>query len=190
LLVIGDSFVKGVGDTHGGWAARLSQLSATPIDVSGQGGNTSDDLVQRMNVFVGGAYSQVLVQIGLNDSRIRPSDSVEQVPEARFRHNLLEIAKAFQATGAAMAFLGLTHVDEARTRPFKVDKEYRNDRIDLYDGVIRDVTRQCDAAYVPVPKLADDLRNLSDGLHPSPRGHEQIVAAVAAHLRIQMPRRN
>ncbi len=78
-LIIGDSFVEGVGAPQGkGWAAWLARkLEPWVCEVAGEGGDNTGDLIARWPTQ---SYDTYVVQVGTNDSRFRPSLKGPQVP--------------------------------------------------------------------------------------------------------------
>jgi lysophospholipase L1-like esterase len=181
IEVIGDSFVEGVGDNSGGWAARLGRMPGFEVTSFGVGGDNTVDLLQRLSSLGSGA-DLILVEIGVNDSRHRPSLGDSEIPLADFTSNVKKIAHDLLGKSQRVAFLGLTRVDESRTDPYKDDKHYRNDLIANYDAELIKLAGEGYFEYVPVPNLADDPTLIFDGLHPSSQGHMQLLTAVLAFI--------
>jgi lysophospholipase L1-like esterase len=184
ILIAGNSFVEGVGAVEAGWAHQvaLSAVDAT-VAISGEGGSNTRDLLRRAPILADRPLDLVLIEIGLNDSRWRPSLNDHEVPLPKFKVNLNSLHSYFRASGAAVVtFLGLTQVDEALADPYKEDKHYRNPDIKQYDEAIQDVAEDLGAGYIGVPSLRDEPGLLFDGVHPSQRGHDQIAQAVLSWL--------
>ena len=184
VLITGDSFIEGVGGSNGGWAQRLVRSTAEiTIDVRGIGGHTSDDLVRRVDDELAGKPTLVIVGIGINDARWRPSLAGHDVPISRFARNISAIAAAVTTAGAESVFIGLTSVDEALTTPYKPDKFHHNVHSARYDATLRSVVGDHGARYVSGPDLAAVPDALADGLHPSDIGHDLILSAIEAELK-------
>ena len=183
ILITGDSFVEGVGGSNGGWAQLMARsLPDIAFDIHGIGGQTSDDLLTRLARELEWQPTLVIVGIGTNDARWRPSLKDHDVPLRRFQKNIERIANTVSATGARLAFVGLTSVDEHRTSPFKPDKFHRNSDIARYDAALHSIAVKRRAVYINGPDLAAVPRALADGLHPSDIGHGLILQAVKVAL--------
>ena len=188
--ITGDSFIEGVGaDAAGGWAHQLSEhfRARGMLDectIAGIGGHTSRDLVARLPGEMAQETDVLLVGIGTNDSRYRPSISSNEVPPDAFVENLRQIVDiAEQKWAHTKLFVGLTRVDENMTTPFKPDKIYANAHLAEYDALIRAFAADNqDTYYLEVPRLADTPGALVDGLHPSPLGHRMLCESVVASL--------
>lgn len=183
VLITGDSFVEGVGGSDGGWAQRLARTSSDmTVEIRGYGGHTSDDLLQRVADELAYKPTLVIVGIGINDARWRPSLAGHDVPLARFASNIAAIASAVTTIGAESVFVGLTSVDETLTTPYKPDKFHRNSDSARYDATLKSLAGAHAAGYVCGPDLAAVPDALCDGLHPSDIGHGLILRAVKAGL--------
>lgn len=179
ILVIGDSFVEGVGGKNtSGWAhAVAAKLSGHVVEISGEGG---DDTVKLLARWPKGVYNIVIIQIGTNDSRFRPSRGGPEVAPDKFKANLKKILDASKKINNAsyIIVVGLFFVDEALTVPYKEDKVYKNVSIRRYDDIIKKVAKKKGTIYIAISDIATDASLLYDGLHPSDRGHALISARV------------
>jgi lysophospholipase L1-like esterase len=183
ILIAGNSFVEGVGAEEAGWAYQVAATTPDEVTVSGEGGNNSRDLLRRAPTLANTVLDLVLLEIGLNDSRWRPSSQDHEVPLPEFTANLHALHSLFRASGSRMfGFLGLTEVDEDLADPYKEDKHYRNRDIKQYDEAIREVARHVGAGYVSLPSLRGEPGLLVDGVHPTQRGHDRIAQAVLTWL--------
>ncbi len=184
LLVLGNSFVEGVGATDTrGWASHLgNHLPHYRVITGGVGGNTSADLLSRIGEFSHSAPAVFVIQIGLNDSRWRPSGGRCEVSIDDFRANMTRLLTYISSPAPEQYVLGLTRVDETLTTPFKPDKHYVNRLIEQYDGLLREVATAHAAIYVPLPPLTQAPGLLADGLHPSDAGHRMILRSFLEML--------
>ena len=185
MLIIGDSFVEGVGaDKKFGWAQRFSAEVKENlfIDLSGIGGDTVKKVLNRQSDFLKSNYDFVVLEVGLNDSRFRPSLKRHEVALDEFRNGILEFIETWRLKGAMVAVVGLTRVDENKTVPYKEDKIYRNSDIDLYDNCLKKIGEKTVSLYMPVPVLSDNDEYLADGIHPSTKGHEQLFNALKKQI--------
>ena len=183
IVITGDSFVEGVGVSSGGWAQMLAdRTKELAVSIFGIGGQTSQDLMKRIAGEIGSETAVVIISIGVNDSRIRPSLRRNEVPIDQFEDNVEKAICAVLEHGASCLVVGLTTVDEARTSPFKEDKIYQNKSIAAYDEVLRLKSHELNVGYVTVPSIADEQGALADGLHPSDVGHNRILSVVEPAL--------
>jgi len=182
-LVIGDSFVEGVGaPVNKGWAYLLKEnLQQDSVDVSGEGGDTTEKIIRR---FPHVPYERYIVQIGTNDSRYRPSLKTSEIPEKKFRDNLSRIIKIINNANqeAKVIFVGLLFVDEIKTIPYKEDKVYKNTLLRQYDKYIAELCESSGFKYVSLESMLGELSFLSDGVHPSEKGHREIFKLVKQSL--------
>ncbi len=181
IVITGDSFVEGVGASTGGWAQRLARdLAPRPVTVHGIGGDTSDDLITRIDSELDPAPEFVFVGIGINDARWRALAGRHEVSIEDYLANVERLIDTVVALGSQLWFVGLTSVDEALTDPFKDDKHYRNRSIATYDVRLRGIARRRQVGYIAGPNLAAIDGGLADGLHPSDVGHNLLLRAVRA----------
>lgn len=182
ILIVGDSFVEGVGDQEkGGWASRLAQIDGMAVTFDGVGGRTAQD-VDLLKDCLPSGFDLAILQIGINDSRFRNSLGEAEVPLKQFKELIDRIAATLKTRAHRVAVMGLTRVDESLTDPYKPDKSYRNRMIDTYDACLREGASNGIYDYIPVPSLIDGKNLLSDGLHPSPNGHQLLLEAALLYI--------
>lgn len=183
-MIIGDSLVAGVGSTAGGWAQGFAS-KVSGCTVVGFPGWTSADLRVHLSDRNQDAEAlrsarQLIVQVGLNDSRLRPSMARVEVTTDEYRANLECVVGLAECVVPGGTYLvGLPHVQESLTLPYKTDRYYLNALVTTYDYVIREVAERTNTTYVDVP-LLDGSGMLVDGLHPSDHGHRCILYRVLA----------
>ena len=179
ILIIGDSFVEGVGgDESIGWAQVLeNEFSNFAITISGEGGDNVDKLHNR---WPSQSYDVVIIQIGTNDSRFRPSLGNHEVKLDKFENRLEALVSNCRSTNKAqkVILVGLFFVDERLTVPYKADKIYNNAGLHKFDKGIRRVAEKTNSEFVALNPLPTDFSYLSDGLHPSNSGHAFIAERV------------
>jgi lysophospholipase L1-like esterase len=189
LLVLGDSFVAGEGATEmNGWAQRLA-ASFDEAVVSGEGGDTTESLSGRVDRALNSDYEIILVEIGLNDSRFRRSLGRNEVAPPEFRDRLARLIEKLSTHTDRLGVLGLTRVDETKTTPYKRDKYYFNQDIEVYDTMLREIAASKRVTYVRVPTLLEAPDLLFDGLHPSDTGHARLLSAVSEQIAAWNPSR-
>ncbi len=184
ILIIGDSYVEGVGSKSGGWAKAFSNSHpAYQICIDGKGGRTSIDVKHGIQKWQSFEPDAVIVEVGLNDSRYRPSKQANEVSPEEFEANLEEIFQTSRDIGAdIVAFIGLSYIDERHTNPYKDDKYYSNSYVTRYNSIIEATALRHGCLFIQAPDLVE-LGALSDGLHPTEEGHSRIQSAVSKIVR-------
>ena len=187
ILITGDSLVEGVGDSQGGWALRIAQEFAESgrFVIRGFGGQNVLNLSGRIAAELAEHQpSVVMIQIGVNDSRIRDDlggqNEVEPFRFAEAFKSLLEITISFPTVDRVMV-IGPPRVDERQTNPYKPNKRYLNQQIETYEAMIEGECQTQGVEFVPIrDRFAQKERKhlLSDGIHPSDAGHQAIAMEV------------
>lgn len=180
-LIIGDSFVEGV-DAAGkyGWAQQFKDhFVAHDVVISGIGGDNIEKILKRLNPYQN-RFDCVLLEVGVNDSRYRPSKDGNEIEMSKFADDLIKFIRYFRTlnSNVFIGILGLTRVDEKQTAPYKEDKYYLNKNIIEYDKLIEDVCKKEKVVHLPVPTLLDSDGLLSDGIHPSTKGHKILFQSI------------
>lgn len=192
-VAIGDSFVDGAGATDRyGWAYRLADaIDGYDVRVRGTGGDTVEDVLVRLDEDVLALDPDLVVlQVGINDSRLRASfDTENDVPPERYETGLREFVarvRGARESPPRIAVVGTVPLDEELTRPFKPDKEYTTASSRRYNEIARRVCRDVGAEFVDVfaafASRAPDGSLLADGLHPNDDGHDLICELAADAL--------
>lgn len=195
LVVAGDSFVDGAGatDRHG-WAHRLGErLEGYESHVLGHGGDTVRDLRARLDDVVAPGPDLVAVQVGINDSRHRPSAATtNEVPPAAYDVGLRAVVDRLRRgcpPHATLVLVGTTPVDESLTTPYKPDKHYVDAASRRYNGLARAVCRdegvQFVDAYAAFDARSDPHSLLADGVHPNDEGHHVVCERVLETLAVR-----
>lgn len=190
ICIFGDSITWGANDSErGGWAERLKQHfieqgGEHEVYNLGMTGETAATLLKHFDAEAAVREPDVLIfAIGINDAQYinEPSNRVTSVDD--FLHHLdLLNAKAQRHTPYIM-FLGMTHVDEAKTLPISwaPDRNYTNERIAEYDEALK---KWCDEVKVKYVSMADVVtkEQVEDGVHPNAAGHEAMCTRVREAL--------
>lgn len=207
VLVFGDSITQGFYDTAGGWVQRLTAIyhEATLKNMlSGNGqyvevfnlgisGDTADGVLDRMDNDIASRrlYEEdeaIIIAIGCNDSVLR--NNLVAVEEYDFETQIEELAdKALKYTDRVM-MVGLAPVEQKLTDPWKFSssgKQWKNNRIDLFEDIIKQVAGRKKLPFVPVydylrREMDSGAKIHADGLHPNDRGHEIIANLVRPEL--------
>lgn len=200
VLVFGSSIAQGFWDIeHGGWIARVRKYFDTQQQKTGEdkatlfnlgiSGDSSDGVLQRIEHEVMARKNDeglgIVIAIGLNDSRIKPSGNYTEPDQ--YRNNLEEILKIAQKHTNKILCIGLTPCVDEQTHPVSWnDTVYDNTRIKLFDKTMKDF---CDRRELPfvdmLPAFSADQakRNLfSDGLHPNEEGHQFMADVILPYI--------
>ena len=184
VLIIGDSYVEGVGaKKNKGWAFLLKEKFPNyDFTISGIGGDHTGKLLSR---FPSKRHDIYIIQTGTNDSRFRPSIKEEEVPIKQFDNNLLEVLEKIHAVNkhAKIMLIGLLFVNENQTSPYKADKYYKNYNIRKYDQCLKEFSIKYSIRYVSLGMMLKNKDSVLDGLHPSEKGHVIISQIVAEEFK-------
>ena len=203
ILIFGDSITYGQRDLElGGWTNRLKLVIANDSSIAschvfnmGISGQTTGEVLERLDRECEGrvledANNIIILAAGINDTQMISGEVLTGEDDFRANVNAL-IETARKRTGKVM-YIGLTPVDESRTNPVWWDKtkNWRNDIIEKYDGIIEEVCREQGVRYLHMFDRIDPLTN-EDGLHPSAAGHwimtEIITDTVYEYLKHENP---
>lgn len=189
FLVVGDSFVEGVGDPQGGWVERFRSRfpASTSFDVDGVGGRNIKDVKAVVSKCLGHfSYRTAILCVGINDSRDRPSLGGMEVPPTEFQNYYKETILLLENSGArCIVCVGLSRMDESLVLDYKPDKSHTNDGAQSLDRIIADLCIEMGHIYVPISHIVSPntgQKTLSDGLHPNALGHQSIADAVTVAL--------
>ena len=187
ILIIGNSFVEGIAAKNNfGWAQRFRKEYAQHfIELSGIGGDNILKILARLSRYSSYDFDSVILEVGINDSRFRPSQSGEEVPLPIFKKGINEFANLFKQSNqnVKIVLIGLTRVNEVLTNPYKEDKYYTNSNIAIYDKALKDVSHELELVYIDMPKLHDKVGLLADGIHPTDKGHNLLYHSIIEGLK-------
>ena len=205
ILIFGDSITYGQRDLElGGWTNRLKLVIANDSSIAschvfnmGISGQTTGEILERLGRECEGrvlddANNIIILAAGINDTQVICGDVL--TGEEQFRSNVNALIETARRRTGNVMYIGLTPVDESRTNPVWWDrtKNWRNDIIERYDQIIREVCAEQGVRYLQMFDRIDPLTN-EDGLHPSAEGHrimtEIITDAVYEYLKRENPLR-
>jgi lysophospholipase L1-like esterase len=189
IVFVGDSITEGAGDDEqGGWTRRLAARLPAHVNAihAGVGGDTILLILNRLQRDVLAHEPQLIVlAVGVNDSR-RHAGGVYEVALPDFERGLAEFAARLPGTAAQIAVVGLTPVDEPRTLPIAEDLHYTQIAVRDYDAALSRFAAERGFRYIPLlaafAAQGGPETLTTDGLHPTPRGHEIIAGEVWAAL--------
>ena len=196
FFIFGDSITYGAWDKDGGWASRLRKfvdkknISDTNfyclVYNLGISGDTTTDVLERFEFELKMRLQDetvVVFAIGINDSAFLNDKQTNYVSFEQFKTNLQSLIVLAQKFTSKIVFVGLSHVDEAKTAPviWDTSKSYKNKYIQQYDASIKHFAQQNSLLFIDVfNKLSrTNYKSLTnDGLHPNAKGHKIIFGLV------------
>lgn len=164
VVAFGDSLVEGLGSRDiVGMVGRLEQSTGVEILNMGHRGDTTADLVRRVDADVVAKDPKVVIVV------IGGNDAVRLVPEAEVLSNVEKVFSALRSRGITVIFGEVT--DDV-----------------FYAGRNRKLAALADHyGVVYVPGLMDGvfwtLTNKFDPLHPDDRGYQKMADRIAPYLR-------
>ncbi|HSX27832.1 MAG TPA: GDSL-type esterase/lipase family protein [Candidatus Saccharimonadales bacterium] len=202
ILFFGSSSVHGVGDPQGGWVDRFKRQrhnemygekknSNDEIFNLGVPGDTSAQLLNRISYELPARQREsqpmvVVISAGGNDSRAADSPTNFISSPDEFMANLENIVEIVRSYTPFILFVGLTPVDDTRTRPMPDGSYFSQARIQKFDEAMGDVA---DSHHLPrvelyASMLALDWRAMlyEDGLHLNEVGHNWLFERIRQPL--------
>ena len=207
VLVFGDSITQGFYDSQGGWAQRLineyhaETLAGLDSDDGrwvevfnlGISGDTANGVLKRLDAEIAARQlypgdEVIVIAIGCNDSILK--DNLVVTEEYDFEAQIEELVdKALEHTKRVLV-VGLAPVEQKLTDPWKFSssgKQWKNNRIDLFEDIIKQVAGRKKVPFVPVYDVLKAEQDKgaklhADGLHPNDEGHKMIADLVKPRL--------
>jgi lysophospholipase L1-like esterase len=199
ICAFGTSTTYGAWDIEGGgWVNRLRRHldetgSKDLIYNAGISGDTTKDVLERFDVECKArckeakAYKEpfvILFSVGGNDAYLL--NGRVMVSKSAFRRNIRALITKASRYTKKIFFVEMHLVDESKTTPIPWNRKisYINRTTMEYNEILAEI---CDEKKVPLIRNTDKFTKnyksmLSDGLHPSDKGHEEIYKAVKAFL--------
>lgn len=200
ICIFGDSITWGACDyERGGWATRLrnyfEERGDTPLGADGSlvdvsvynlgvsGDNTNDLLARMKSECEAREPDMVIMAIGINDSQYMRSDSERRINIDKFKENLANLYETAKQFTEKVVFVGLTLVDESKTMPIPWDtnKQYDNEGVKQYDGVIREFCADKNVKFIEMIDMLT-TKYLEDGLHPNANGHGKMFERIKTEI--------
>jgi lysophospholipase L1-like esterase len=191
IVFVGDSITEGAGDDEkGGWTRRLAPRLPAHVRAvhAGVGGDSILLILQRMQRDVLDHDPQLIVlAVGINDSHTNNA-GLNWVERAEYERGLDRFADL--AGERPIILVGLTPIDDARTSPIAEDTFYTDRASVEYDAILRGFAQRRGFTYIPIAEHfqrgGGAAQLTTDGLHPTPRGHQLIADAVWSALEAQL----
>lgn len=195
FYIFGDSITYGSFDVEGGWIQRLRKYfdsKSMDFRVYNLGitiNQTTETILNRFEFEMKERTDQedkniIIFAIGINDSFIINNKNAVQIEKEKFKKNILKLMKLSKQFSNKIIFIGLTPVEESKTTLIASSQgkiSYRNDYIEKYNAIIREVCREKNIYFIEVFdewKKIKYKKLLKDGLHPNSNGHKKIFELV------------
>ena len=187
ILIFGDSIAYGIGDPLlGGWVDLLKRhvwdknknLNVYNFCIDG---NSTRDLLYRLSIQSAQTLydkEAIFIAIGVNDS-VFYSDGRNFMFEQEFEDNLDKLIKQAKGFTNKIYLVGLAKVDEQKVCPYpesRSGKSWKNDRIEKFDGIIKNLSQENDVQYIEMFDLLKK-EDLFDGLHVNTLGQKKCLIA-------------
>jgi lysophospholipase L1-like esterase len=186
IVALGDSITA----DRVGWARLLSGVLAgsqpgVTVVNEGLGGDTSSDLIARLDLVSADRPSWVVLMIGTNDIRRHgPTRAYRMASISETRRNLGILARAVKEMGANLLVMTAPPVHEERAATYFRDDDctwYSADAEELAETVLEVRPDAVDVHRAFTATGIDDLLE-PDGVHPSIAGQQLIVRTLLSVL--------
>lgn len=188
ICIFGDSITWGGYDyKKGGWVNQLKNYFIKK-DVGvynlGISGESTEKLIPRIKSEAESREANVIIfAIGINDTQFIHSKNNYRLSEDDFKKNIQKIYDIAKKVTKKTVFIGITNVDEAKTDPIPWgnDKSYKNERIEKFNLILSDFCFDNNILFISLNGILDK-KDLYDGLHPNPGGHNKIFKIIKKEL--------
>ncbi len=189
ILIFGDSITYGAWDKeNGGWVNRLrlalENKRETYFNIYNLGipGETTINLKKRFDNECNYRFNTndktiIIFSVGINDSQIIKDKNLVLIKD--FKKNVIDLIDKAKQYTLYILFIGLTKVDENRTKPVLWDKNinYSNKEVMKYNEVLKNICKEKVINYLDIFNLLD-TKDLDDGLHPNNSGHQKLCEEI------------
>jgi lysophospholipase L1-like esterase len=204
ILFFGGSSIQGVGDSEGGWVDRFkrdvhAKMYGPEKDGSamhsvynlGILGNATSDVFARVQSELParawpGQQFVVVLSVGANDSKAidAPTNYISNREE--FKANLVNVIELVKTYTPYIMLVGLTPIDDLRTRPTANNSYFTQARIHEFDAAMSEVAHETHVEKVELYQsmMVLDWRAMlyEDGQHLNAMGHEWLYLRVREPL--------
>ena len=201
ILCLGDSITYGVGEKPElGWVGRLQSdfgsrdLYNFVVNLGFPGHDTYDllkrfdsECVTRARIKRESDSFLILIAIGTNDCRWNdhPDKNKFRTKHEDFKKNILELVKKASKYSAKLAFIGIPPVDEKITMPWEEQYYFTNERVKLFNDIIKEVCEKENISFLDIFSLMlqnNHSKLLVDGIHPNSKGYDFIFKNLKKFL--------
>ncbi len=188
ICIFGDSIVWGSYDwKEGGWVNQLKNYFIKKDVIVynlGISGENTEKLLLRIKSEVRAREASVIIfAIGINDTQFIHSKNDYRISEDNFIKNVEKIYKITKEIKKEIVFIEITNVDESRTNPipWAPDKSYKNERINNFNSILKNFCCDKNIFFISMNGILDK-KELYDGVHPNPSGHNKIFKKIKREL--------
>ncbi len=188
ICIFGDSIVWGSYDyKEGGWVNQLKNYFIKKdigIYNLGISGENTEKLILRIEPEAKSRKADIIISaIGINDTQFIHSKNNYRFSEDHFKKNIEKIYKISSDITKKIIFIGITGVDESKVDPlpWDPDKSYKNERIDEFNLILKNFCLDKKIFFISLSGVLDK-KDLCDGLHPNPSGHNKIFKKIKREL--------
>lgn len=198
ITIFGDSITFGSGDNvDRGWCGRLKKYFESKgghhyLYNLGVCGDTTKDLLERFDVEAKARVkfrreldkNTIIFSIGINDSKLLAKSKIPEIEIDVFKENIKTLAGKAKFYTKKITFIGLTPVDEKITSDYE-EATFTNERICEFNNSIKEFCQKNDIPFLDMFKEFSKLdfkKILIDGLHPSPKGYEEMYKIIKDFL--------
>lgn len=191
LSIFGDSIVWGESDIiNGGWVNHLRRYLVERNIILGLynlgiDGDTSKGLFKRFDNEISiRATTNIIIAVGINDSAYRKVLTNNETSPTEFANNIKALIKKAKHYTSHIAFIGLTNVDEFKTKPFILSssgKCYDNGLIKQYNDIVKQIADEMKIPFIYCFNILN-THDVSDGLHPNTEGHLKLFHKIKDEL--------
>ncbi len=188
IVIAGDSIAYGRCDPHGGWAGHIAAAHIAEDEAEHRvfnlaiPGSTLVDVDEQLPALLAPRRPDtLLVAAGINDSALPlgtpygHSDGLDHIADS-----LGSLAETAHSHNARLVVAGPTWLDEVRTRDYEGLRFTRVRALALRESM-RSWCAENHIDYLDMwEPLRDSTELLSDGLHPTPEGHQALFRHLNA----------
>ncbi|MFA6250409.1 MAG: SGNH/GDSL hydrolase family protein [Candidatus Shapirobacteria bacterium] len=145
----------------------------------GIGGNTTEDLLDRIDELKARNPTHIIIVIGVNDTRYLQGQELEADQERRFVDNMELIIKISKEYSGNLLIVGLVIGDDSQLQPLPDGDGhcYNQERVELFNSRLKELASRHTIPFVDLLATLQ-ANDFSDGLHPNQQGHNKIFGEI------------
>ncbi|MFF5702835.1 GDSL-type esterase/lipase family protein [Streptomyces sp. NPDC012794] len=191
IVIVGDSIAYGRCDPQGGWAARLAaahiaenETAHRVFNLTIPGSTLAGVSEQTPALLAPRLPDTILLAAGINDSAV-PLSTPDADGLVNLTDGLAALAATAHAHNARLVVLGPVWLDEERTGDYEGLRFTENRALALRESL----RTWCEDNHIDFVDMWEPLRKkpdlLTDGIHPTPAGHQALYQHLAAGRRTE-----
>jgi acyl-CoA thioesterase I len=202
ILCFGDSISFGVGEKpESGWVGRLNSSFGKNDEYNfvvnlGFPGHDSFDLLKRFDTECKTRIKLkrdtdkflILISIGTNDCRWEdhPIKNKFRTNHEKFQENTIRLIEKAIKFPAKIAFIGIPPANEKVTMPWEEKYYYTNERIKLFNDVVKDTCKKYTIPFLNMFELMSKenySKLILDGIHPNSKGYDFMYTKIKEFIK-------